>query len=65
MDPLAAVGVIVIVLFVLAFLAIAVYAVRQGRPDATRRLRGGSAIQDSIVTYDRRQRRNWYGRFWR
>ncbi len=53
-----------LVLFVLAFMAIVVATVLSSRPQSSRRLHGDDAIQDAINRYDRRQRHNWYRRFW-
>jgi cbb3-type cytochrome oxidase subunit 3 len=53
-----------LVLFVLAFIAIVVATMLSTRPRSSRRLRGDEAIQDAINRYDRRQRHNWYRRFW-
>ncbi|MDQ2742511.1 MAG: hypothetical protein M3Z66_09490 [Chloroflexota bacterium] len=53
-----------LVLFVLAFIAIVVATMLSIRPRSSRRLRGDEAIQDAINRYDRRQRHNWYQRFW-
>jgi len=53
-----------LVLFVLAFMAIVVATVRSTKPQSSRRLCGDDAIQDAINRYDRRQRHNWYRRFW-
>jgi len=53
-----------LVLFVLAFIAIVVATMLSSRPRSSRRLRGDEAIQDAINRYDRRQRHNWYRRFW-
>jgi hypothetical protein len=54
----------ILVLFLLIFVAIVISSMLSGRPRRSRRLRGDDAIQDVIDRYDRRQRRNWYGRFW-
>ncbi len=53
-----------LVLFVLAIMAIVVATVLSLKPESSPWLRGDEAIQDAINRYDRRQRHNWYRRFW-
>jgi len=58
------IAVTLVILAVGGLIAIGAWWIGDSRATPSRRLRGGAAIEDAIGRYDRRQRYNWYGRFW-